>query len=464
MTLSAIKDNKYNETSNLSGNYLKKLKKLLESELDFHNFSSNYGAHNFHSFPAKFPPQLPKKFIEELTEINEVVLDPMAGSGTTVLEAMINNRTAIGFDIDPLSLMIMEVKTSNYSKKELVDSFNEIISKSTSLLMKGQDLYKELFYKLDTKTEDFIKYWFLESTTKELFALSKSILTIKNEKIRRFFKVIFSSIIITKSGGVSLALDLAHTRPHRAKKVFDFNSDLVFDFGKYKENPRHHILSKKIKSPLNEFRKKFFQNIQLIFTENMKNKPRIEYADSQNLPLSENVIDLIVTSPPYASNAIDYMRAHKFSLLWFDYTVDNLKDQRAKYIGSDSTSNFLFEKMPPFTEDIIQNLYEKNPKKSLVLHRYYSEMKRVLKEFLRVLKPNKAAIVVVGNSTLSGVKSETHLCLKEIGEEIGFQIPGIAIRKLDRNRRMMPAVLQKNNSSQILQRMNEEYVIGFYKH
>jgi len=42
-------------------------------------------------------------------------------------------------------------------------------------------------------------------------------------------------------------------------------------------------------------------------------------------------------------------------------------------------------------------------------------------------------------------------------------VPGIGIRRLDRNRRMMPTSTTVNNESQIQQRMHEEYVIGFYK-
>jgi hypothetical protein len=37
---------------------------LSNSDLDFHDQGSHYSSHNFHSFPAKFPPQLPKAFKE----------------------------------------------------------------------------------------------------------------------------------------------------------------------------------------------------------------------------------------------------------------------------------------------------------------------------------------------------------------------------------------------------------------
>ena len=69
----------------LDASYRERLSDLLSSDLDFHGKSSAYASHNFHAFPAKFPPQLPRKFIEGLTEPGDVVLDPMVGSGTTIL-------------------------------------------------------------------------------------------------------------------------------------------------------------------------------------------------------------------------------------------------------------------------------------------------------------------------------------------------------------------------------------------
>jgi DNA modification methylase len=79
---------------------------LLGSDLNFHDSKKKNISHNFHSFPAKFPPELPRKFIDSLTLPGDIVLDPMNGSGTTTLEAFLSNRKALGFDIDPLAIKI----------------------------------------------------------------------------------------------------------------------------------------------------------------------------------------------------------------------------------------------------------------------------------------------------------------------------------------------------------------------
>ena len=92
-----------------------RLMAVLAEDLEFHGMRTAYATHNLHSFPAKFPPQLPRKFILSLTEPGDTVLDPMAGSGTTLLEARLAGRHAIGFDIDPLALLLCRVKLSPLS-------------------------------------------------------------------------------------------------------------------------------------------------------------------------------------------------------------------------------------------------------------------------------------------------------------------------------------------------------------
>ena len=67
--------------------------------------------------------------------------------------------------------------------------------------------------------------------------------------------------------------------------------------------------------------------------------------------------------PPYASNAIDYMRAHKFSLVWFDYSIDKLMQKRKEYIGGEDLAGARPEHLPANTVSIVQGLHRLDPKK-----------------------------------------------------------------------------------------------------
>lgn len=446
----------------LTGHPSENLITSLSGDLNFiENAKDAHLSHKAHSFPAKFPPQLPRKFILELTNPGDVVFDPMMGSGTTILEALLEGRQAIGFDIDPLAILLSQVKTTPYNTAELAVIGSRILKEARKTVRLYPDLLKsEKTRRFDIKTLEFIDYWFVEEVQLELLALSAEIEKIEVSKIRDFFKLIFSSIIITKTGGVSLALDLAHTRPHKAKTIFSKDRKILS--GDEDEIRRHQI--KILRSPLDEFEKKLNQNLRGVLSSTPSNLfPIVNFGSAQSLALSSNSVDLVVTSPPYASNAIDYMRAHKFSLVWFGFPIDELTKKRKTYIGSEGFANLPDIELPNVVESIINELGKKNMSKGVSLRRYYVEMTLVLRELHRVLKQQKTAIVVVGNSTLAGIDVQIDNSLLEIGKQIGFDVPMVGIRQLDRNRRMLPAGSKVDKNSQIQQRMHEEFVIGFYK-
>src|SRR3990172_7779568 len=117
-----------------SKSYLERLASLLVScDLDFHEQDSSYSTHNFHAFPAKFPPQLPRLFIESLTSPGDVVLDPMQGSGTTILEAILSARSGIGFNIDPLSVLVTKAKSTPLDKEKVARIAEEILANATKI-------------------------------------------------------------------------------------------------------------------------------------------------------------------------------------------------------------------------------------------------------------------------------------------------------------------------------------------
>jgi DNA modification methylase len=415
-----------------------KLATLLEGELNFHGENSSYASHDLHSFAAKFPPQLPKAFIRGLTSPGDIVLDPMLGSGTTVVEAIIEGRVGIGLDIDPLAMFLSNVKTTLVDGARLREVGNQVIALANKYLSSNESILEDLFaQRFDETSRLFIDYWFMPSTQRELAALITAIEAVGDPIARRFLMLTFSSIIVTKSGGVSLARDLAHSRPHL--------------------DP-----TKVPKNAIDEFTKKIRKNLKSIgkLPHNLLGTLVIN-GDTRYLPVASNQVDLIVTSPPYA-NAIDYMRAHKFSLVWFGYSVKELSDLRSTYIGSERALKY-YEPLPTITEETINQLSRLDRKKADVLRKYFIEMRSVLREMYRVLRMNSAAIVVVGTSTMRGLDVQTHNCLAEIASELGFDVVGVVKRLLDRNKRMMPTRFGKKTDSMIEQRIHDEYVIGLLK-
>ncbi|MGH9752352.1 MAG: DNA methyltransferase [Blastocatellia bacterium] len=72
-------------------------------DLNFDSHNTLYATHGLHAYAAKCPPPLVNYAIHYYSSPGETVLDPMAGSGTTLVEARLMGRHARGYDIDPLA-------------------------------------------------------------------------------------------------------------------------------------------------------------------------------------------------------------------------------------------------------------------------------------------------------------------------------------------------------------------------
>jgi SAM-dependent methyltransferase len=119
----------------------------------------------------------------------------------------------------------------------------------------------------------------------------------------------------------------------------------------------------------------------------------IEQGDARALPLRDESIDGIITSPPYAI-ALDYIKndAHALEALGLD-----LREMREQFVGLRGRIN---ERVCLYNEDI----------------------KRSLDEMMRVLKPNKYALIVIGNAAYKGRTLESVELIVKHANEIGLRL------------------------------------------
>lgn len=119
----------------------------------------------------------------------------------------------------------------------------------------------------------------------------------------------------------------------------------------------------------------------------------IKQGDARALPIKDNSVDGIITSPPY-SIALDYVDNDKHSLQEMGYNIDELREG---FIGVRGTGNRRIE------------LYDEDMRKSLA-------------EMYRVLRPGRLAAIVIGNATYQGNEVETvQFTIKE-AESLGLRL------------------------------------------
>ncbi len=108
-------------------------------------------AHSLHevSYRACFKPQLPRFFIDRLTEPGDVVYDPFMGRGTTPLEAALAGRVPMACDINPLSISLLKPRLNPPDLTDVETRLHE-------LELRDHDDYPEdllVFYHLETLRE-----------------------------------------------------------------------------------------------------------------------------------------------------------------------------------------------------------------------------------------------------------------------------------------------------------------------
>lgn len=391
------------------------------------------GREPVHPFPARMAPGIALSVMADMDE--SVVLDPMMGSGTVLAMARANGHRGIGFDIDPLAVLISKVWTTP------IDA-NIIRGEAESVLEEARRDFKNLTVadaypcEADEETGKFIRYWFDGYARRQLAALSMTIQRTKPSATRNALWCAFSRLIISKQSGASRAMDLSHSRPHRA-----------FDVAPTK--------------PFN----KFLSAIELVITNTIdKNssdvgpEPAIKMGDARRMPLKDNSVDLVLTSPPYL-NAIDYVRCSKFSLVWMGYQIADLREVRTESVGTEAADESLDDKEVTTIIDALKLRPQLDKRFERILGRYIHDMRRAVAEVGRVLSKTGRVVYVVGENTLRGTYIRNSVIVTKLAELAGLSIKERRRRTLPACRRYMPP--PSTAEGMMDARMRREVVLSF---
>lgn len=369
---------------------------------------------SIHPFPARMAPELALRSFGRLHQAS-TVLDPMAGSGIVVRHAVELGHRAIGFDIDPLAVLISRAWTTPVDDKEIKKAFS--IVQQTALELDPHTVALP-WIDYDEETAQFIEYWFGRSQILELRCLAYTLQNAENtfrksiqQPVLDILKVALSRIIVTKEQCASLARDTSHSRPHKVAETSNYRVFVGFE------------------RSVSDVRKRL-QGVSL------SKRASISPGDARHINLPNNSIDFVLTSPPYL-NAIDYLRAHRLSLVWLGHTISELRKIRSESIGS--------ERGLAVSEPISEAIMASMGKIDLLPERYKSMIRRytvdvssMMKEIARVLKPGCYATLVVGDSCLKGIFVKNSDAIVASGKIAGLKMISRLERKLPNSSRYLP--------------------------
>ena len=366
---------------------------------------TSYITHSYYTYPAKFIPQLASRLIVEHSQKGEIIIDPFMGSGTTILESIVNERIGIGTDINEIAYLVAKVKTTPIKSTELAQELLQLEMDLRSHTNGKRDFYLEKAYE-KLHFHEKIDYWYKPTQKENLAILLCRILEIENENIKNFFLVAFAQILKTCS--IWLQKSIKPTRDLK-KKDYDVLSTFLQQ-------------AKKMLKKNDDFCKILPQNI----FENITKFRKIACQDARNVPCENEKASLIVTSPPYVTS-YEYADLHQLPLYWLGY-LDELAQFRKKFIGSSATQREEIILHSDLANEIVSKLG--NNKKGREVRNYFADMYETFVEMHRVLKPQGKACIVIGNTNFKGVEIQNAEVFVEQMQTIGFQIFDVIKREI----------------------------------
>ncbi len=388
-----------------------------------------YLTHGIHPYKGKFYPQLVRPLLNVLkTPKGGVVFDPFCGSGTVALEAIINGYNAYGCDINPTAVDIAIAKSTIFT----VDPYefqNQIFLFEQELQPYVEQDYSSWF---DSSAIDEIKSWFPEKVIAKMGFIISKIAKVPDERIRRFLKVILSSIIreisqqepsdlrirrrkepIVDAPVLPLFLSKLHQQYNRVMSFYSIRNNAPEQIGK-----------------------------AVIWKGNSKNY------DAVSGYLPESSVDIVITSPPYAT-ALPYIDTNRLNMLVLGGISSSKRIPiEAEMTGTreiNKTTRELYENLivkgdytgieSATAKQVINRIYTGNQnsdvgfrKKNMaaLIYMYFKDMSDVMKTLNRVVKPEGNICIVIGDTkTTTGVETviiRTTQVLREIATFLGWTL------------------------------------------
>lgn len=355
--------------------------------------------------PAKSIPEIPRWFLKKYLSKDSVVLDPFAGSGTTIIEALMFGASIYWVDYNPLSQLICKVKTTNFTFNKARDALRNIIAKRE----------KQKYFK---NTVEFSnkEFWFQKPVIEALEIL-KELIGDLDRDIQSIFWLALS-LTVRKTSNMNDSMILAARRPNVSEIPRRDKDDVYSYFDNYSQKTINAV-----------------EEWDLLLNGQLKKSKEIEECDAKDLR-GDWMCDAVVTSPPYI-NAIDYVWASKFELHWLGFVKNNQErlNLYSKEIGTERITSEEYKKLGKtgnlHLDDLIKKIYEghiykatkgQNQLRARVVYKYFIDMRQHFIVCRNHLQRKGYYCFTIGDvSRICGVEIPVAELLKEIATEVGFK-------------------------------------------
>ncbi|WBS98157.1 DNA methyltransferase [Lacticaseibacillus paracasei] len=407
--------------------------------LDFKKENTNYATHGYHDYPATMIPQLPKLFIEAVEKFQKIenVYDPFSGSGTTLVEARLHGLNSVGVDLNPLAVLMGDVKTKVLDDCEVESVkcklYNDILSEIKLFKIGKSELIYPTFKNID--------YWFKDYVIIDLQIIKNQITKIQSKDIRNFFLLAFSATTRYVSNTRNNEFKMYRMAPNKLAK---WHPDVIKKFFEFAE--RNIAYNKKCP--------KMTGNVKVIF------------GSSSSVPeIADNSFDLLITSPPYGDSktTVAYGQFSRTSLQWLDLDImraESVPKLDSKLLGGRITFKELRRTGSTRLDQQLTEIAKVDMKRALEVSQFYQDLYETLKEIKRVMKPGSFQFWVTANRTVKGIRLTTDEIITELFATLDVQKIAEYNRHIP-NKRMPSKNSPSNIKGNVVTTMNKENIVVY---
>src|SRR6187200_1931662 len=115
--------------------------------------------HRLHPYLGKFVPQLVEALLGRYVRPGGRVLDPFAGSGTTLVQSLESGYDAVGVDVAPFNCLLMQVKTEAHDLGRLRRDLDDAHAHAAAFAWDGEPL---------ADASAFVRDWYAPRAAAEL--------------------------------------------------------------------------------------------------------------------------------------------------------------------------------------------------------------------------------------------------------------------------------------------------------
>lgn len=369
--------------------------------------------------PAKSIPEIPRWFLSKYGTRSFTVLEPFAGSGTTIIEALKYGASIYWLDYHPLSRLICRVKTMQVEPEEVRRETSRIISNG----LKREGVPQTIAF----ANKDF---WFQKPVQDALEVIRCEIRNAE-QSTQSLLWLAFASTV-RKTSDMNDSMILAAKRSQIADTPHYSRGDVFHYFESYVQKILDALIER-----------------DHSLKDALKNSKELLIPDARNL-FGEWQCDAVITSPPYI-NAIDYVWASKFELHWLGYVQDD-HDRLCLYekeIGTERIAKHAYEKLGRTGVDSLDQLIEdvftgkiykatpgQNALRARVVYQYFVDMQAHFKSSARHVRSGGYYCFSIGEkSRICGVEIPVAEIMAGLAGRAGFQ-PIFQFHVLLKNRRL----------------------------